>query len=117
MPRRLPLLLSLLPALALCLIVGGLFSPTPAVNDRLYPRVDKFVSDVRELVAPAPETVPTAAAAANLPTFAPDTPTPVLPTVTQTQPPNDPATQQPNNLTTEPPTSTPIPTVYDLPPP
>ncbi|HKZ70494.1 MAG TPA: C39 family peptidase [Anaerolineales bacterium] len=115
MPRRLPLLLSLLAAFALCLIAGGIVYNIPAVNDRLYPRIDKFVSDVRELVAPAPETVPTAAAVANLPTFAPDTPTPVLPTVTQTQPPNDPATQQPNNLTTEPPTSTPIPIVYDLP--
>ena len=110
LPR--PLLLVLISAttlLALCLIAFGVYN-IPSVNERLYPRVDKFMGDVRSFFNPEPDVVPTAASIANLPTFAPNTVTPA------------PTTQQPNNRTTqlpsptsEPPTATPIPIVYDLP--
>lgn len=123
MPRRLPLLLA---ALAVCLAAGVIVYNIPSVNDRLYPRVDRFISGLRDLVAPAPETIPTAASVANLPTFAPDTPTQLPnsnlqsqtpttqpPNPLTTQPPNHPTTQPPNHPTTPPPTSIPI--VYNLP--
>jgi len=117
MPRRLPLLLSLLAAFALCLIAGGIVYNIPAVNDRLYPRIDRFLSDLRQRFNPAPEVVPTVASLANPPTFAPDTPTPdkspvsnlpeASPTFNPSQPPPT------SNL--QPPTSTPPPLIFNLP--
>ncbi|MBM4423467.1 MAG: hypothetical protein FJ030_08750 [Chloroflexi bacterium] len=97
------LALSALAALALCLAVGIAIYNIPTVNDRLYPRIDRFISGIREVIAPAPETVPTAAPIANLPTFAP----------APTQTPN--FKSQTPNPTTQPPSPTLIPIVYELP--
>ncbi len=92
---------------ALCLILGGIVYNIPAVNDRLYPRIDKFMNDLREKLDPAPEVLPTAAGVANLPTFAPDTPTPTLePSTTPTLLPEQP---------TSTPSATPIPILVELP--
>lgn len=112
MRRPFALALSALALLAICLIVGGFVYNIPAVNDRLYPRIDKFMSDLRERFNPAPDVVPTAAPPADLPTFAPDTPTPTL-ALTQTATSNP--TLIPPTSNFQPPTSTSIPIIYDLP--
>lgn len=75
LPR--PLLLILISAttlIALCLIAFGVYS-LPAVNERFYPRVDKFRGELRSFFNPKPDVVPLAAPITNLPTFAPETPT------------------------------------------
>jgi tetratricopeptide (TPR) repeat protein len=120
LPRpALVILISVGALLALCLIAFGIYN-IPAVNDRLYPRVDKFMGDLRSFFNPELDVVPTAAPVANLPTFAPDTPTATLPPTTQ---PTDHLTanaQQPNQSPTpspQPPTATNtlVPLIYDLP--
>ena len=55
--RLLPL--GILFTLSLCLLAAGIIYNIPAVNDRLYPRVDAFVARVREIVSPHSETIPT----------------------------------------------------------
>ncbi len=115
LPSPLTFFISLLAAFAACFIVSGILYNIPAVNDRLYPRVDKWLNDARELVAPAPQTLPTAAPVANLPTFAPDTPLPpptLIPTsdYSTTRPPDYLTTRLPDY-----PTNTPIPLIFDLP--
>jgi tetratricopeptide (TPR) repeat protein len=102
--------------LGLCLIAGGTIYNIPAVNDRLYPRIDRFMSGLRERFNPAPDVVPTAVPMASLPTFVPETPTPAPPTSTRTPlaDPND-ATASAAALSPAPPTAAAIPVVYDLP--
>jgi hypothetical protein len=87
----------------------------PAVNEKLYPRVDTFMGQLRRIFAPEPNTVPTAEGVANLPTFAPDTPTAVMtPTLAATVQATSPADLTPTVVPPTP-TYTAVPIVYDLP--
>jgi tetratricopeptide (TPR) repeat protein len=110
--RSRPLLIGLtaIGGLALFILIAAFIYNIPAVNDRLYPRVDRFMNDVRNWMNPAPEVVPTSAPLSNPPTFIPDIPN----TPTATLRPSPTATLAP-----EQPTSTPAPTdiplVVDLP--
>jgi hypothetical protein len=107
LPR--PLLLTLAAfGLALCLLAGGAFYNSRTFADRVYPRIDRFLSG---LGPDQPEAVPTLAATlAAPPTFVAETPTlTVAPTGEDT------ASPLPNHPTTQPPTITPIPIIYDLP--
>lgn len=93
--------------LAVCILAARVVYNIPAVNDRLYPRIDALVANVREIVSPHSETIPTPAFRITAPpTFAVDTPTP-LPYPRTAIPSN---AEQPATLA-----PTPLPLVYDLP--
>ena len=105
--RSVLLPLAVLAAVSLCLLAAGIIYNIPAVNDRLYPRIDAFVARVREIVSPHAETIPTPSGPVTPPpTFSIETPTP----------PPYPHTSTPPNVkqsATLAPTSLPL--VYDLP--
>lgn len=122
MPRRFVpfLLVAAFSLAALCLAAAGLYN-IPAINDKLYPRVDTFLSQLRNLVAPAPVAVPTALApatggpAGGPPTFAPETPTAPAPSATAASQPAASAPPAASPTATVPP-ATPVATlVVDLP--
>ncbi|MBI3243920.1 MAG: C39 family peptidase [Chloroflexi bacterium] len=114
LPR--PLLLTLAAfGLALCLFASGAFYNSRTFTDRIYPRIDRFLSG---LGSNQPEAVPTLAVTlADPPTFAVETPTSIAtPKGEDTASPLQ-TTQQPNNLTTQSPTPEPtaVSVIYDLP--
>ncbi len=103
LPR--PFLLTLAAfSLALCLFAGGAFYNSRTFADRIYPRIDRFLSG---LGSNQPEVVPTLAVTlAAPPTFAIETPTATIVSHTPTPPHSD------STATSEP---TAIPLVFDLP--
>jgi hypothetical protein len=112
MRRSHAIALAALAILGICLIAGGIIYNIPAVNDRIYPRLDRFMNDLRERFNPVPDVLPTAESMANPPTFAPETSTP---TRAPTRAPTSVSTELPPTSEVQLPTSTPIPVIYDLP--
>ncbi len=109
-PSR-PLLLTLAAfSLALCIFAGGAFYNSRIFTDRIYPRIDRFISS---LGSNQPETLPTLAVTlAAPPTFAVETPTPLPPTPTLALTQSPITTRSVQSPTPEP---TAVSIIYDLP--